>query len=742
MRCAAVLAATLLGQLAVRPHAIQMREETRRTIGDAPEFPGRDSMYGHAVLNLDELTEAEPDFEGIASVSARAARIGRRESMIQIDDLAARAAALAASSEALDGDWASESGGPVERVPDAASPEENGQEEQSSEGQKDEALAPEPEESSEEDRNEARPRVSVTLSPEERLQAHAQKYEAEFVVELNMTEAHETGTKMGIVLNRDADFMAATVFRVQKTGMIEAWNRANPDKAVHVGDEIVRVNDVQWHANTEMFIKRIIGQFNAGRREREGASDVLKLYFQRPRKWEHSKFAQQREDAHNKTYAAEFVATLPMPDDLSSSTLDSVMGWKLGMTEEWKPITIRRIERHGSVAAWNHEHPDELILEGDEIMKVDNVVFHHSSSTFEKTLRQHYRKASAVEATKRSALVSIRRPREVQDAFDAVHPVQDIVAWQRPQHLVTLEFDQVGNPTSLLGWQIVHGRETDSGESGPMKIKKVKPKGIVSEWNERHRDRSIAPGDEIVEVNGISWELYETAHEFADLVQSVLESAASKGPGGEPVELTLQRSTKYVRHVRKNMEHGVHMRVTAVTTSEGPQFHGYPNATDDDDDDVTGAEDDSDGVLLDGSKAEEKAVTTSVGVQLYGYPNATHDDSETIGAENDSDSLLLNAPQDEESAATTTDDDAAPGSEDESVRLPKRVLLLDTVKDAPTVEQRLDTQDDAPNAKTVLLLDTMKDAPAVEQSLDTQEDAQQAEPRRKVLSLLDTLEKS
>eukprot|EP00959_Pyramimonas_sp_CCMP1952_P399982 8380460-Pyramimonas_sp.AAC.1 len=71
------------------------------------------------------------------------------------------------------------------------------------------------------------------------------------------------------------------------------------------------------------------------------------------------------------------------------------MGWKLGMTEEWKPITIRRIERHGSVAAWNHEHPDELILEGDEIMKVDNVVFHHSSSTFEKTLRQHYRKASA-----------------------------------------------------------------------------------------------------------------------------------------------------------------------------------------------------------------------------------------------------------------------------------------------------------------------------------------------------------
>jgi len=183
----------------------------------------------------------------------------------------------------------------------------------------------------------------------------------------------------------------------------------------------------------------------------------------------------------------------------------------------------------------------------------------------------------------------------------------------------------------------------------------------------------------------------------ADLVQSVLETAASKGPGAEPVELTLERSTKYVRHLRKNMEHGVHMMVAPVTTSEGPRFYGYPNATDDDDD-VAGAEDDTDSVLLDASKA----VTTSAGPDVYGYSNATDDDDDVIGAEDDSDSVLLNAPKAEESAVVTTeppqfddypnatddDEDYATGSEDGSGHLAKRVMLLNTQKDAPKAKQR------------------------------------------------------
>jgi len=184
--------------------------------------------------------------------------------------------------------------------------------------------------------------TSGTLSPDERDKKHEQKYEAEFVVELNMTKAHETGTKMGIVINRNADFEEATVWKVQKSGLIEEWNKANPGKDVHVGDQLARVNDIQWHANTEMFMQRIRGQFEAGRKRVDGASDILRLYIQRPRKWHHKRFAQQREDLHNEMYATEFVADLPLHDGPSEATMDNAMGWTLSTTEEWEPVTIKK----------------------------------------------------------------------------------------------------------------------------------------------------------------------------------------------------------------------------------------------------------------------------------------------------------------------------------------------------------------------------------------------------------------
>merc|ERR1719222_564813 len=156
--------------------------------------------------------------------------------------------------------------------------------------------------------------MGTTLSPEQRVMADNKKFEAKFVVELNMTDANERGAKLGIVLNRNADFAACTLYSIQKTGLIQEWNEAHPGKDVHVGDEIVQVNDIQWHANTETFMNRIKGQFVSARKRVDGASDILRLYIQRPRVWKHKRFALQREDMHDKKYAAEFVVEIPMGD--------------------------------------------------------------------------------------------------------------------------------------------------------------------------------------------------------------------------------------------------------------------------------------------------------------------------------------------------------------------------------------------------------------------------------------------
>jgi hypothetical protein len=373
------------------------------------------------------------------------------------------------------------------------------------------------------------------------LSKHEQKYEAEFVVMLNMTKAHETGAKMGIVINRNADFEPATVWRVQKSGLIEEWNKANPGKDVHVGDELVRVNDIQWHANTETFMQRIHGQFDAGRKRVDGASDILRLYIQRPRKWQHKRFASQREGLHDELYAKEFVVEVPLPDGPSPTTMDNVMGWKLGATEEWEPVTLKKIEQHGPLADWNQFHNDSLVLlEGDEILKVDKVIWHHNSTNFMTNLQKHFKATQLLNSTSKSVALSIRRPRPVQEAFDEAHPIEQGESCRRVKSSVTFHFPEKLEDR-LLGWNLAGGAKSETGVEGPVLVEKVTPTGLVAKWNTEHLSRKIEPGDQIVTLNGVAWDKYGSAKEFSDAVHSVLSTASHAGPSGEPVRLGMEK---------------------------------------------------------------------------------------------------------------------------------------------------------------------------------------------------------
>jgi len=499
------------------------------------------------------------------------------------------------------------------------------------------------------------------LSPTDRVRAHSRKFEAEFVVELNMTDAHERGQKLGIVINRNADFEPATIYSVQKTGLIEEWNKAHPGKDVHKGDEIVQVNDIQWHANTETFMNRIKGQFISARKQVEGASDILKLYIQRPRVWKHKRFALQREDMHDKKYAADFVAEIPMwdiVDDIkyaaeiaggtSLTSIDEIMGWTLGFKRhgDWQPVTIRRLERHGALAKWNKNHTDQLILEGDEILKVDKVLWQHNSTTFMRNLKRHFRDTLAADADNKtwSVLLAIRRPRPVQNAFDEAHPVKEIVSWSSTNTSVAIRFNRTGE-ANLMGWKL--SPKSATGVEGPILVEKVRATGLVAEWNAENPDTTILASDQIVALNGISWDKHASAKEFYDAVQTALAAAAHAGPEGDAVQLTLERPVQSVRRYRENMEHGVHTvyHVHATTTPAvevgTDTADKHVGATDDsadvtganDDDKPVGAEEDSDGVI-----------------------GATEDDDKPVGAEEDSDGVI----------GATEDDGKADGTEEDS----------------------------------------------------------------------------
>jgi hypothetical protein len=511
--------------------------------------------------------------------------------------------------------------------------------------------------------------LGTTLSPEDRVRAHGRKFEAEFVVELNMTDANERGAKLGIVLNRNADFEACTIYSIQKNGLIQEWNEAHPGKDVHVNDEIVQVNDIQWHANTETFMNRIKGQFVSARKRVEGASDTLRLYIQRPRTWKHKRFALQREDMHDKKWAADFIAEVPMGDtmddmkyaaeiigDTKLTSIDAIMGWTLAFKRhgdkagrrDWQPPKILKIERLGAIAKWNKKHPDQLIVEGDEILMVDKVKFQHNATIFAKNLKRHFRNTMAEEAGNNSwsVALSIRRPRAIQNAFDEAHPVQDIVSWNRTNFSVALSFNTTGE-TNLLGWKLSPHAKDTTGIEGPVLIEKVRTTGLVAEWNAENPDKAINSSDQILTLNGTSWDTYANAKEFYDAVQTALAAAIHAGPEGDGVQLTIERSVQNVQHHRLNMDRGVHtvyhVHSTTTTEFQQPTYSADKTvgAKDDsadvsgaaDDDKPSGAEDDSDGVI-----------------------GATEDDDKVVGAEDDSDGVI----------GASEDDDKAVGAEENS----------------------------------------------------------------------------
>merc|ERR1719188_1200935 len=201
-----------------------------------------------------------------------------------------------------------------------------------------------------------------TFSPQQRNAMHAAKYEKEFNVVLNMTYAHESGLPIGFALDMDTDFIPISVRKIKKIGLLEDWNKKHPDKALLIGDEIVKVNDILWHHNTRTFAERIKGQFTASRSLKKGAKLMLTLGVQRPHREKEVRSAAQREDLHRQLYSKDFTVDIPMGNDHK-------MGWQLNSSVDWMPVSISEISKEGALAAWNKQHPESKVLPGDEIIQ-------------------------------------------------------------------------------------------------------------------------------------------------------------------------------------------------------------------------------------------------------------------------------------------------------------------------------------------------------------------------------------
>ncbi|CAK0873976.1 unnamed protein product, partial [Prorocentrum cordatum] len=110
-----------------------------------------------------------------------------------------------------------------------------------------------------------------------------------------------------------------------------------------------------------------------------------------------------------------FVAALHVPKFAKGLNIAKALGWKLDVGDDNVPVTVSKIRREGSVAAWNAANPDQAIRPGDQIIKVNGIPWQQDSGTFSEHIAKQFAASQAVSSTHLYLEVQ-RAPRSAADA--------------------------------------------------------------------------------------------------------------------------------------------------------------------------------------------------------------------------------------------------------------------------------------------------------------------------------------
>jgi len=322
--------------------------------------------------------------------------------------------------------------------------------------------------------------AAVRLAKAQKEAAHAALFEKDFTVELDMVAAHERNLNLGVELDTDTDFEPVSVAKVRKNGLMQTWNKAHPDNAILVGDQIMKVNDILWHHNSQMFAERIKNQYKAYKDYKAGAKKVLTLAIQRPRRQKETRYQSQREDLHRRMYSREFTVDLPFVQN-------QTIGWTLNATVDWNAVTIANISHTGLVASWNKDNPDFRIYPGDEIIMANSVNWHHNAKVFKNRIDTMLRRTLTEPNKKVAITLRIQRPRSVVEALEAK-------TFQKMFDVTLPTID-----TKQIGWTL------QTNTSDPINITGISDGSFLSLWNKRVPEQSLAVGDRILKANAVSW---------------------------------------------------------------------------------------------------------------------------------------------------------------------------------------------------------------------------------------------
>jgi len=324
----------------------------------------------------------------------------------------------------------------------------------------------------------------------------------EWVVNLNTTES----TILGWQLNAAEDSAPVVVSKIRPIGAVAKFNEDMEHQRIMTGDQVVQVDTVPWTGASSQFLRRVnelhVKSKKSGmitfklRRSTEDARPMrllMKRNFVRP-------------------VAKEWSIKLP-------ATEGTIIGWQLNSTEDGMPVVVSKIRTMGAVPRWNQDHLENTIRPGDQVVKVNDVLWRGASSEFEKKINTEYTKSKK----NGTMFIFMRRFADVDfDEEDTSRPFFK-------EFNVRLE----AGPGKTPGWQL----NTSNASAAPV-IAKVRVKGAVADWNDAHPLDEIEAGDQIVKAQNVLW--HGNTQKFMDRLNMQLD-AARKGKGPQTIELLIQR---------------------------------------------------------------------------------------------------------------------------------------------------------------------------------------------------------
>ncbi|CAK0802767.1 unnamed protein product, partial [Prorocentrum cordatum] len=114
---------------------------------------------------------------------------------------------------------------------------------------------------------------------------------------------------------------------------------------------------------------------------------------------------------------ASFVAALRVPKSNGGDSIAKILGWQLDVEGDGVPITIGKVRRTGSVAAWNAAHPKQAIRAGDQIVKVNGVPWRQNSLLFADRIAKQFQ-ASQEQTNGASRLLYVTVQRAATEDLD------------------------------------------------------------------------------------------------------------------------------------------------------------------------------------------------------------------------------------------------------------------------------------------------------------------------------------